>query len=155
MRYVGISVIEASTIREHAFRDNQLNPHNLLLLRFQISVILTISSNFYLISFLRCCTYSVTAHCKCKIKPRLRNIEDKGHLSSASVLPLSVSFQPRTSPLYKSPISKPQSGQQISNTVKRLIEILLKAKKRNPVFVGDFELESVVRELWQRIERIE
>ncbi|XP_042479062.1 protein SUPPRESSOR OF MAX2 1 [Macadamia integrifolia] len=51
--------------------------------------------------------------------------------------------------------SSPQSGQQRTEEVKKAFDILLRAKKRNPVFVGESELESVVRELLQRIERRE
>ncbi|KAJ4952800.1 hypothetical protein NE237_029632 [Protea cynaroides] len=51
--------------------------------------------------------------------------------------------------------SSPQTGQQRSEELKRAIDILLRAKKRNPVFVGESELEAVVKELLQRIENRE
>ncbi|XP_043709094.1 protein SUPPRESSOR OF MAX2 1-like [Telopea speciosissima] len=51
--------------------------------------------------------------------------------------------------------SSPQSGLQRSEEVKKAFDILLRAKKRNPIFVGESELDSVVRELLQRIERRE
>ncbi|XP_043696321.1 protein SUPPRESSOR OF MAX2 1-like [Telopea speciosissima] len=51
--------------------------------------------------------------------------------------------------------SSPRYGQQRSEELKRAIDILLRAKKRNPVFVGESELEAVVRELLQTIERRE
>ncbi|KAF2310216.1 hypothetical protein GH714_007253 [Hevea brasiliensis] len=48
-----------------------------------------------------------------------------------------------------------QSGQQRNEEVKRLVDILLKNKKRNPVLVGESEPEMVVRELLKRIENKE
>ncbi|KAJ4823130.1 hypothetical protein Tsubulata_045913 [Turnera subulata] len=45
-----------------------------------------------------------------------------------------------------------QSGQQRSDEVKRVIDILLRSKKKNPVLVGDSELETVVKEVLKRIE---
>ncbi|XP_042516429.1 protein SUPPRESSOR OF MAX2 1-like [Macadamia integrifolia] len=51
--------------------------------------------------------------------------------------------------------SSPRSGQQRSEELKRAIDTLLRAKKRNPIFVGESEVEDVVRELLQRIQRRE
>ncbi|KAI9072911.1 hypothetical protein K1719_011737 [Acacia pycnantha] len=48
--------------------------------------------------------------------------------------------------------SSVQLGQQRGEEVKRIIEILLRAKKRNPVLVGESEPEAVIRELLRRIE---
>ncbi|WCJ42418.1 Double Clp-N motif-containing P-loop nucleoside triphosphate hydrolases superfamily protein [Euphorbia peplus] len=45
-----------------------------------------------------------------------------------------------------------QSGQQRSEEVTRLVDILMKNKKRNPVLVGESEPEMVVKELLNRIE---
>lgn len=39
--------------------------------------------------------------------------------------------------------------------MKRVIDILLRTKKRNPVLVGESEPEAVVRELLNRIENKE
>lgn len=47
------------------------------------------------------------------------------------------------------------SVQQRREEVKRVIGILLRSKKRNPVLVGDSEPEAVLRELLQRIEKRE
>ncbi|KAA8535475.1 hypothetical protein F0562_030478 [Nyssa sinensis] len=46
-----------------------------------------------------------------------------------------------------------QSGQQRNEEVKRVIDILLRSKKRNPVLVGESEPEAVIRELLGRIEK--
>ncbi|XVE63420.1 hypothetical protein DITRI_Ditri07aG0019300 [Diplodiscus trichospermus] len=45
-----------------------------------------------------------------------------------------------------------QSGQQRSEEVKRVIDILMRNKKRNPVLVGEPEPELVVKEILRRIE---
>ncbi|XVF88051.1 hypothetical protein PTKIN_Ptkin19aG0018200 [Pterospermum kingtungense] len=45
-----------------------------------------------------------------------------------------------------------QSGQQRSEEVKRVIDILMRSKKRNPVLVGEVEPELVVKEILRRIE---
>ncbi|KAJ8617198.1 hypothetical protein MRB53_013384 [Persea americana] len=47
------------------------------------------------------------------------------------------------------------SGQQRREEVKRVIDILLRSRKRNPVLVGDTEPEVVMRELLHRIEKRE
>ncbi|XP_065848926.1 protein SUPPRESSOR OF MAX2 1 [Euphorbia lathyris] len=58
--------------------------------------------------------------------------------------------------LYVNPRLQPgsvaQSGQQRSDEVKRLVDILMKNKKRNPVLVGESDPEMVVKELLKRIE---
>lgn len=51
--------------------------------------------------------------------------------------------------------SAAQLGQQRGEEVKRVIDILLRTKKRNPVLVGESEPEAVVRELLRRIEKKE
>lgn len=48
--------------------------------------------------------------------------------------------------------SSVQLGQQRGEEVKRIIDILLRTKKRNPVLVGESEPEAVIRELLRRIE---
>ncbi|XP_068648323.1 protein SUPPRESSOR OF MAX2 1-like [Aristolochia californica] len=48
-----------------------------------------------------------------------------------------------------------QSGIQRREEVKRVIDILLRTKKRNPVLVGESEPQAVLRELLQRIEKRE
>lgn len=45
-----------------------------------------------------------------------------------------------------------QSGQQKSEEVKKVIDILTRTKKRNPVLVGEPEPELVVKEILRRIE---
>ncbi|KAL4318749.1 hypothetical protein GQ457_18G011380 [Hibiscus cannabinus] len=45
-----------------------------------------------------------------------------------------------------------QSGQQRSEDVKRVIDILTRNKKRNPILVGEPEPELVVKEILKRIE---
>lgn len=68
--------------------------------------------------------------------------------------------QPMNRNLYLNPRLQQQgscepSGQQMREEVKRVIDILLRSKKRNPVLVGNTEPEVVVRELLQRIEKRE
>ncbi|KAF8392947.1 hypothetical protein HHK36_021187 [Tetracentron sinense] len=46
-----------------------------------------------------------------------------------------------------------QLGQQRNDEVKRVADILLREKKRNPILVGDSKPEAVVKELLQRIEK--
>ncbi|PON42154.1 Butenolide signaling repressing protein-like [Parasponia andersonii] len=48
--------------------------------------------------------------------------------------------------------SAAQSGQQRGEEVKRVLDLLVRAKKRNPVLVGDSEPEAVMKELLKRIE---
>ncbi|KAJ6382144.1 hypothetical protein OIU77_030741 [Salix suchowensis] len=45
-----------------------------------------------------------------------------------------------------------QSGAQRNDEVKKVIDILLKSKKRNPVLVGESEPQMVVKEVLKRIE---
>ncbi|XVF47752.1 hypothetical protein PTKIN_Ptkin03bG0136100 [Pterospermum kingtungense] len=45
-----------------------------------------------------------------------------------------------------------QTGHQRSEEVKRVIDILMRSKKRNPVLVGEAEPELVVKEILRRIE---
>nr|POE46094.1 protein suppressor of max2 1 [Quercus suber] len=51
--------------------------------------------------------------------------------------------------------SAAQLGHQRGEEVKRLVDILLRSKKRNPVLVGESEPEAVVKELLRRIENKE
>ncbi|XP_022755379.1 protein SUPPRESSOR OF MAX2 1-like [Durio zibethinus] len=48
-----------------------------------------------------------------------------------------------------------QTGQQRSEEVKKVIDILMRTKKRNPVLVGESETELVVKEILKRIENKE
>ncbi|KAM4125776.1 hypothetical protein ACB094_01G336500 [Castanea mollissima] len=51
--------------------------------------------------------------------------------------------------------SAAQLGHQRGEEVKRVVDILLRSKKRNPVLVGEPEPEAVVKELLRRIENKE
>uniref|UniRef100_A0A7N0TH68 Clp R domain-containing protein n=1 Tax=Kalanchoe fedtschenkoi TaxID=63787 RepID=A0A7N0TH68_KALFE len=51
--------------------------------------------------------------------------------------------------------SAPPSGNQKGDEVKRVLEILIRTKKRNPILVGASEPESIVKELLRRIENKE
>ncbi|PIA58900.1 hypothetical protein AQUCO_00400033v1 [Aquilegia coerulea] len=53
------------------------------------------------------------------------------------------------------PGTSDQAGEQRKEEVKKVVDILLRNKKRNPVLVGESEPELVVRELLQRFERKE
>ncbi|KZV18433.1 hypothetical protein F511_21021 [Dorcoceras hygrometricum] len=48
-----------------------------------------------------------------------------------------------------------QASTQKGEEVKRVLEIMARTKKRNPVLVGDTELESVVKEILRKIENQE
>ncbi|GLT97562.1 hypothetical protein SLE2022_151200 [Rubroshorea leprosula] len=48
-----------------------------------------------------------------------------------------------------------QSGQQRSDEVKRVVDILLRTRKKNPVLVGEAEPELVVKEILRKIENKE
>ncbi|XP_073154287.1 protein SUPPRESSOR OF MAX2 1A [Henckelia pumila] len=48
-----------------------------------------------------------------------------------------------------------QASTQKGEEVKRVLEIMARTKKRNPILVGDTELESVVKELLRKIENQE
>ncbi|KAB1204190.1 Chaperone protein ClpB [Morella rubra] len=90
--------------------------------------------------------------------------------SSASVAnssPIGLGYRPGATPvpsvtnrnLYLNPRlqqgSATQLGQPRGDEVKRVIDILLRTKKRNPVLVGESEPEAVVKELLRRIENKE
>lgn len=55
-------------------------------------------------------------------------------------------------PKLKQGISGPL-GNQRNEDVKRVLDILMRSKKRNPVLVGESEPEAVVKELLRRIEK--
>ncbi|GAU20969.1 hypothetical protein TSUD_201180 [Trifolium subterraneum] len=48
-----------------------------------------------------------------------------------------------------------QSGTQKGDEVKRVVEILMRTKKRNPVLVGESEPEAAIREVLKKIENKE
>lgn len=51
--------------------------------------------------------------------------------------------------------SAAQSGQQRGEEVKRVLDILLRAKKRNPILVGESEPEAAIKEVLKKIENKE
>ncbi|KAF5461800.1 hypothetical protein F2P56_017869 [Juglans regia] len=102
--------------------------------------------------------------------PAVKATIEQCHSSSASVSnssPIGLGFRPGATPvpsatnrnLYLNPRlqqgSAAQLGQQRGDEVKRVMDILLLTKKRNPVLVGEKEPEVVVRELLRRIENKE
>ncbi|KAK8501263.1 hypothetical protein V6N13_026967 [Hibiscus sabdariffa] len=79
--------------------------------------------------------------------------------------PIGLGFRPIVAPvsavatpspnrnLYLNPrLQQGAAGQQRSEEVKRVIDILMRSKKRNPVLVGDSEPESIVKEILRKIE---
>ncbi|KAF8389321.1 hypothetical protein HHK36_026015 [Tetracentron sinense] len=78
---------------------------------------------------------------------------------NSSTINCGLGFRPVSRNLYLNPRLQPgnsvQSGYQRSEEVKRVFEIMVRTKKRNPVLVGDFEPEAVMRELLQRIDKRE
>ncbi|KAK1549902.1 hypothetical protein Q3G72_009923 [Acer saccharum] len=76
--------------------------------------------------------------------------------------PINLGFRPANRSLYMNPRLQQQqsgcgmqSGQQRSDEVKKVIEILARTKKRNPVLVGESEPEMVVKEILTKIEKNE
>lgn len=81
--------------------------------------------------------------------------------------PIGLGFRPGPTPtpvqnrnLYLNPRlqqqgSAAQLGQQKGEEVKKVVDILFKSKKRNPVLVGESEPETVLKELLRRIENKE
>ncbi|KAL6973693.1 hypothetical protein U1Q18_027880 [Sarracenia purpurea var. burkii] len=99
-------------------------------------------------------------------------IEQSLNSQPSSVHPsaIGIGFRPRPTPIMPMPMPVPtnrnlylnprlqqgssaQSGQQRSDEVKRVTEIFLRTKKRNPVLVGELEPETVIKELLRRIEK--
>ncbi|KAH7569321.1 hypothetical protein JRO89_XS06G0144700 [Xanthoceras sorbifolium] len=79
--------------------------------------------------------------------------------------PINLGFRPANRSLYINPRLQQQQqqqsgcgvqyGQQRSDEVKKVIEILTRTKKRNPVLVAEPEPELVVREILTKIEKNE
>ncbi|KAL1217508.1 Protein SUPPRESSOR OF MAX2 1 [Cardamine amara subsp. amara] len=49
-------------------------------------------------------------------------------------------------------VSSAQSGEKMSDDVERVMEILGRAKKKNPILVGDSEPGRVIREIFKKVE---
>uniref|UniRef100_A0A803QAM6 Clp R domain-containing protein n=1 Tax=Cannabis sativa TaxID=3483 RepID=A0A803QAM6_CANSA len=84
--------------------------------------------------------------------------------NSSSCSPIGLGFRPAHQPsrnLYLNPRLQQQQGSataavpQRGEEVKRVLDILVRSKKRNPVLVGDSEPEAVMKELLKRIENRE
>lgn len=85
--------------------------------------------------------------------------------AAANSSPIGLGFRPTavTAPsrnLYLNPRlqqqgSAAQSGQQRGEEVKKVVDILSRTKKKNPVLVGDSEPEAVMKELLRRIQNKE
>ncbi|KAJ1433535.1 P-loop containing nucleoside triphosphate hydrolase [Sesbania bispinosa] len=58
-------------------------------------------------------------------------------------------------PRLQQPGSAAQSGQQRGEEVKRVVDILLRSKKRNPILVGESEPEAAIKEVLKKIENKE
>uniref|UniRef100_A0A5B7BEJ3 Clp R domain-containing protein n=1 Tax=Davidia involucrata TaxID=16924 RepID=A0A5B7BEJ3_DAVIN len=93
-------------------------------------------------------------------------IEQSLNSQATSVNPstIGIGFRPTPTPmpmtnrsLYLNPRlqqgNSVQSGQQRNEEVKRVVDILLRTKKKNPVLVGESEPPAVIRELLMRIEK--
>lgn len=79
-----------------------------------------------------------------------RNLE-RDDASSRSISQRNLYLNPR---LQSSGVGAEVTGNR-NDEIRRLIEILLKVKKKNPVLVGEKEPEAVIKELVQRIEKDE
>ncbi|XP_027329172.1 protein SUPPRESSOR OF MAX2 1 isoform X2 [Abrus precatorius] len=89
--------------------------------------------------------------------------------SAVNSNPIGLGFRPSTvapapapgRSLYLNPRLQPQQGsaaqlgQQRGEEVKRIMDILLRAKKRNPILVGESEPEAAIKEVIKKIENKE
>ncbi|KAF3452846.1 hypothetical protein FNV43_RR03279 [Rhamnella rubrinervis] len=99
---------------------------------------------------------------KATIEQSLNSSAAASAAAAANSSPIGLGFRPTapTRNLYLNPRlqqqgSAAQSGQQRGEEVKRVLDILSRTKKRNPVLVGDSEPEAVIKELLRRIENKE
>ncbi|XP_054805313.1 protein SUPPRESSOR OF MAX2 1-like [Prosopis cineraria] len=91
---------------------------------------------------------------KAMVEKSLNFSSSSSHITSNSI---GLGIRPRTaapSPnFYMNP--RLQSGQQKVDEAKRITDILLRRKRRNPILVGESETNSVMRELLRKIENNE
>ncbi|KAI3701646.1 hypothetical protein L6452_26878 [Arctium lappa] len=86
------------------------------------------------------------------LNPRLQHQRnDETSVSSSS--PMNLYLNPRLQQHQQGNLSLNQSGHQRNDDdAKRVIEIMTKSRKRNPILVGEFEPESIKKEILKRIQ---
>ncbi|KAJ6809430.1 putative chaperone protein ClpB [Iris pallida] len=72
--------------------------------------------------------------------------------TSATVAPRSLYLNPRLQQQQQKLDSKPDGGSHRKAEVNKVLEILMRSKKHNPVLVGDSDLNSVAKEVMERIK---
>ncbi|XP_061989680.1 protein SUPPRESSOR OF MAX2 1 [Rosa rugosa] len=82
--------------------------------------------------------------------------------AAANSSPIGLAFRPAAPAAGRSMYLNPRlqgaagnSGQNRAEEVKKVVDILSRSKKRNPVLVGDTEPEAVTKELFRRIQSME
>lgn len=83
--------------------------------------------------------------------------------TAAASSPIGLGFRPAPPPAGRNMYLNPRlqqgtaghSGQNRGEEVKKVVDILSRTKKRNPVLVGDSEPEAVTKELFRRIQSME
>ena len=83
------------------------------------------------------------------INPRLQRNDDTAVSSSS---PTNIYLNPRLQQ-QQGNYSFSQSGHQRIDDAKRVMEIMSKSKKNNPILVGEFEPESTKKEILMRIQK--
>ncbi|KAL5548972.1 hypothetical protein UlMin_004203 [Ulmus minor] len=99
---------------------------------------------------------------KATIEQSLNSSSSASAAAAVNSSPIGLGFRPSAvqvparnlylNPRLQQQGSGAQLGQQRVEEVKRVVDILLRTKKRNPVLVGDSEPEAVMKELLRRIE---
>lgn len=88
------------------------------------------------------------------LNPRLQqgNHQRNDETAVSSSSPMNLYLNPRLQQHQQGNLSLNLSGQQRNDDAKRVIEIMMKSKKRNPILVGEFEPESIKKEILKRIQ---
>ncbi|KAI3715124.1 hypothetical protein L6452_22093 [Arctium lappa] len=114
---------------------------------------------------------SIPIHRNLYMNPRLQGNQQKKDEPSSP--PINLYLNPRLQQLQKNDetsrnlylnprlqqrqpqgnLSSNQLGQQRNDDVKRVIEIMTKPKKKNPILVGELEPEAIRKEIMRRIEK--
>lgn len=86
------------------------------------------------------------------MNPRLQQQQKNDETSVSSSAPRNLYLNPRLQQPQGN-LSSNQLGQQRNDEVKRVIEIMTKPKKKNPILVGELEPEAIRKEIMRRIEK--
>ncbi|XP_071726882.1 protein SUPPRESSOR OF MAX2 1-like [Rutidosis leptorrhynchoides] len=86
------------------------------------------------------------------LNPRFQR-NDETSVSSSSTSYNNLYLNPRLQQQKQGNLSLNHSGQTRSDDVTRVMEIMSKLKKNNPILVGDFEPESIKNEILMRVQK--